>query len=184
MANTKTNGQWSLNLLLGIAPSASWSGSTETRPCFIHAKGKEMIDAKEEVRVGSISHKILSALATHGNMSASMIKRLGIAYSKTIQEIEDTLAKDLQPLGFVMHVSESYWGLTNKGLEKKIDLGSTDKLFKTPSRSALTKQNELFSRGLYKGEDLLVRCQREGAYDAIELPSRRSDGLHYRKKTI
>lgn len=178
MVNTKTNGQWWSNLLLGIVPSANKYGSTETRLTSTHAKENKM---GIEIKVGGTAHRILSVLASKGNMSAPMIKKTGIIAGKTLIEIENVMVYELLPKGLIMAVNEIFYGLTQKGLDLKIELGSLDKLFKAPRKTVLAQQNDLFARGNYEGEELRSTCMRRGAYDAYNLPSRTFSGLTYRK---
>jgi hypothetical protein len=178
VVNTKTNGQWSSNLLLGIVPSANKSGSTETRLTSIHVKENKM---QAELRVGGTAHRVLSVLAAKGNMSAPMIKKTGIIAGKTLVDIENAIVYELLPKGFVMLVNEMFYGLTQKGLDMKIELGGLDKLFKAPRKTVLAQQNDLFARGTYEGTELRSTCMRRGAYDAYNLPSLTFSGLTYRK---
>lgn len=134
-----------------------------------------------EVKVGSTAHRILSVLSSKGNMSAPMIKKTGIIAGKTLIEIENVMVYELLPKGLIMAVNEIFYGLTQKGLDLKIELGSLDKLFKAPRKTVLAQQNDLFARGNYNGEDLRSTCMRQGAYDAYNLPSRTASGLTYRK---
>ena len=178
MVSTKTNGQWSSNLLLGIAPSANKYGSTETRLTSTHVKEIKM---QTEIKVGSTAHRVLSVLASEGNMSPPMIKRTGIIAGKTLLEIENAIVHELLPKGLVVAMSDIFYGLTQKGLDTKIELGGVDRLFKAPRKTVLAQQNDLFARGTYDGAELRGTCMREGAYDAYNLPSRTFSGLTYRK---
>ena len=178
MVSTKTNGQWSSNLLLGIVPSANKSGSTETRLSFIHVKEIKM---QTEIRVGSTAHRVLSVLASEGNMSPPMIKRTGIIAGKTLLEIENAIVYELLPKGLVVAIADIFYGLTQKGLDMKIELGGVDRLFKAPRKTVMSQQNDLFARGTYEGMELRSTCMRRGAYDAYNLPSLTFAGLTYRK---
>jgi len=159
-------------------PIANKSGSTETRLIFIHVKENKM---ESEIKVGSTAHRILSILASKGNMSAPMIKKTGIIAGKSLVDIENTIVYELVPKGMVTMVNEMFYGLTQKGLDTKIELGGLDKLFKSPRKTVLAQQNDLFARGVYEGQELRSTCMRHGAYDAYNLPSRTASGLTYRK---
>lgn len=159
-------------------PSANKSGSTETRLTSIHVKENKM---QAELRVGGTAHRVLSVLAAKGNMSAPMIKKTGIIAGKTLVDIENAIVYELLPKGFVMLVNEMFYGLTQKGLDMKIELGGLDKLFKAPRKTVLAQQNDLFARGTYEGTELRSTCMRRGAYDAYNLPSLTFSGLTYRK---
>lgn len=110
-----------------------------------------------------------------------MIKKTGMLVGKSLIEIENVMVYELLPQGLIMAVNEIFYGLTQKGLDLKIDLGSLDKLFKAPRKTVLAQQNDLFARGNYQGEELRSTCMRRGAYDAYNLPSRTFSGLTYRK---
>lgn len=176
--NVKANEQLSSNLSLGIAPSANKSGSIETRLTFIHAKENKM---ENEIRLGGTAHRVLSVLASNGNMSAPMIKKTGIIAGKSLIEIENAIVYELLPKGMVTMVTDMFYGLTQKGLDTKIELGSLDKLFKAPRKTVMSQQNDLFARGIYEGVELRSTCMRRGAYDAYNLPSLSFAGLTYRK---
>lgn len=139
---------------------------------------------ENEIRVGGIAHRVLSLLASKGNMSASMIKQTGIIAGKTVVEIENAVVNELIPKGMVMMITDTIYSLTQKGLDTKIELGATDKLFKAPRKKVLAQQNDLFARGIYEGSELRTTCMRTGAYDAYNLPSRTASGLTYRKVTL
>jgi len=178
VVSTKTNGQLWLNLSLGIAPSAGKSGSTETRLIFIHVKESKM---ELEIKVGSTAHRVLSILASKGNMSPAMIKKTGIIAGKSIVDIDNAIVYELVPKGMVIMVNGLFYSLTQKGLDTKIQLGGLDKLFKAPRKTVMSQQNDLFARGIYDGLDLRSTCMRKGAYDAYNLPSRTASGFTYRK---
>lgn len=159
-------------------PSASKSGSKETRLIFIHAKELKM---EPEIRVGGTAHRVLSILASKGNMSPAMIKKTGIIAGKSIVDIDNAIVYELVPKGMVIMVSGLFYSLTQKGLDTKIELGSLDKLFKAPRKTVMSQQDDLFARGTYDGAELRSTCMRRGAYDAYNLPSLSFAGLTYRK---
>ena len=136
---------------------------------------------ENEIRLGGTAHRVLSVLASNGNMSAPMIKKTGIIAGKSLIEIENAIVYELLPKGMVTMVTDMFYGLTQKGLDTKIELGSLDKLFKAPRKTVMSQQNDLFARGIYEGVELRSTCMRRGAYDAYNLPSLSFAGLTYRK---
>jgi len=134
------------------------------------------------IKLGSIPHRILSLLATNGEMSSDAMKKSGVLAGKTMVDIEKSLFQFLMPTGLVsLKDDEQMWSLTNKGLDAKIELGNAEKVFRMPRKTVMSQQNDLFARGDYGGEELRDTCLRRGAYDAYQLPSRSNSSFTYRK---
>jgi hypothetical protein len=176
---TLIRGQSSSNLLLGSAPSVRTCGSAGKKPHPITAKE---IKVEITIKVGSIAHRILSLLATNGEMTVESMKKTGALAGKSLVDIENVLFQELLPAGMILLGTDNkIWGLTNKGLDAKIELGNADKLYKMPRKTVMAQQNNLFARGNYGGEELRDTCLRRGAYDAYDLPSRSHNSFTYRK---
>lgn len=135
-----------------------------------------------QIRVGSVAHRVLALLATNGEMTTESMKKCGALAGKGLVEIENALFQELFPAGLIfLGIDDKIWSLTNKGLDAKIELGNTDKLYRMPRKTVMSQQNNLFERGSYGGEELRDTCLRRGAYDAYQLPSRSNSSFTYRK---
>jgi len=135
-----------------------------------------------QIRVGSVAHRVLALLATNGEMTVESMKKCGALAGKSLVEIENALFQELFPAGLIfLGTDDKIWSLSSKGLDAKIELGNTDKLYKMPRKTVMAQQNNLFERGNYGGEELRDTCLRRGAYDAYALPSRSHNSFTYRK---
>jgi hypothetical protein len=165
--------------LLGSAPSVRTCGSAGKKPHPITAKEMKM---ETQIRVGSVAHRVLALLATNGEMTTESMKKCGALAGKSLVDIENALFQELFPAGLIfLGTDDKIWSLSSKGLDAKIELGNTDKLYRMPRKTVLAQQNNLFARGNYGGEELRDTCLRRGAYDAYELPSRSHNSFTYRK---
>ena len=136
-----------------------------------------------QIRVGSVAHRVLALLATNGDMTTDSMKKCGALAGKSLVDIENALFQELFPAGLIfLGIDDKIWSLTNKGLDAKIELGNTDKLYRMPRKTVMSQQNNLFERGNYVGEELRDTCLRRGAYDAYQLPSRSNSSFTYRKE--
>ena len=136
-----------------------------------------------QIKVGSVAHRVLALLATNGDMTTDSLKKCGALAGKSLVDIENALFQELFPAGLILLSTDNkIWSLTNKGLDAKIELGNTDKLYRMPRKTVMSQQNDLFARGNYGGEELRDTCLRRGAYDAYQLPSRSNSSFTYRKE--
>jgi hypothetical protein len=126
----------------------------------------------------SATHRILAALAANDGLTAGQIKNVA-ALSIRLVDLKGTKMLDLIRKGWVISVGMDIYRLTNAGLDVKMGLGEA-RIKEGVSRTASEKKAEVFERPLYEPIELGRTCNRPGAYDAFDLPSRMFDGLLYR----
>lgn len=139
----------------------------------------------EDIKRGSLSHRILMTLSTYGALVPTAIRRAG---DLSIADSDLKFAKlpGLAGIGLVRECTEDHqrgaWEITEAGVGIRIKLGDIASLVK--SRHSKAKKAEIYTRPLYVPHELGRTCMRPGAYDAFKLPSRMADGLYYRDGSV
>ena len=132
-----------------------------------------------EVRKGSTQHKILAALAAHGQMTADQLKASARIISIAIDKLQTETLRALREAGLIETTLFGTWVITDKGLSVRLTLGSAD--ISAPRRSLAARRADLYGRENYVPVELGRTCARPGAYDAFDLPSLMCGDRKYRR---
>jgi len=133
-------------------------------------------------RMNSANHKLLAILAGCAEEMTVAELRRAVGTTTTAARIREVL-QSMGEQRVVRKVGADSWCITDIGLNANLVYGPPAK-GTICVRSPKEKLQEVFIRATYKGSELGDNCVRPGAYDALKLPSRFGNKLHYRDGSV
>lgn len=127
---------------------------------------------------GSAHHRILVALAAHGQLTTEEIRTIA-QIGGTVDKLHSGTLAFMRNEKLIEPTAIGTWAITNEGLSVRLLLGNTEiAVFK---RTAASRRAEVMNREPYVPVELRRNCQRPGAYDAFDLPSLMGGQRVYRR---